>query len=336
MAREQKYDILKQPTLTLLVTFAALLVVQTLRAVRFPLPSEELSEALSPVGVLLDGALPGTWGIIVVLLAVLLSSVLITRIIGRYSLSVVRSFVPMALLAMCAYGVLYPIGSPSMALAVVIIIHATDLMLLSFKRTECFSEVMRAAFWVAMAALLIPDLIYVLALLPVQWLIWQRSPREMIAALITLALPMFLTSCLYWFSGESFVWAWKEWSNRLATIHFVAPEELLTALGGPIGASLLGLITLATIGGIVVFMTTHSGMRLRARKGHICFTILFFVGLAMLLCGIPVAIATAVMGVASVPLLHTLFVRRKGLVSVLLYIAMVALTLLAALLPLCA
>lgn len=334
MAREQKYDILKQPTLTLLVTFAALIVVQTLRAVRFPLPSEELSEALSPVGSLLDGAMCSTTGTIVVVLSVIFSSVLITRIIGRYSLSVVRSFVPMALLTICAYGVLYPIGSPSMALAVVMIIHAEDLMLLSFKRTECFGEVMRAAFWIALAALLIPDLIYVVALLPVQWFIWQRSPREMVAALITLSLPLLITSCLYWFDGEVFVWFWKEWTETLSPLSLIVPAELVTTLGGVIGTALLGVITLATIAGIILFATNHNGMRLRARKGHICFVMLFFMGLTMLLCGIPAGISTAVMGVASVPLLHTLFVRRKGIVGVLLYLSMVILTALAALLPL--
>ena len=68
-------------------------------------------------------------------------------------------------------------------------------------------------------------------------------------------------------------------------------------------------------------------MRLRARKGHIYFSLLYLVGVAMLLLGIPVVVALPVMGFASVPLIHTFLVRRKGAVGVVVYVAIVLLTL---------
>lgn len=334
MAQQQKYDILKQPTLTLLVTFAALLVMQTMRAIRLPLASEALTESLSPIGVWFDGAMGPTASVVFAVITVVLSSILITRIIGRYSLSVVRSFVPMALLVVCVFGTLYPIESPSMMLAVVLTIHATDLMIMSFKRHERFGEVMKAAFYASLAALLLPDFVYVLALLPIQWFIWQRSVREMIAATITLLTPLLITSCTYWFAGERFGWFAEEWIGHISPITPISFDTLIPKLGGIVGTSLLGLTTLATLASIVVFIGGQGGMRLRARKGHIYFTLLFFVGIAIFLLGTPAAISLPIAGIASVPLLHTLFVRRKGIVSVLLYILLVSLAALSALLPL--
>lgn len=336
MAQQSRYDTLKQPTLTLLVTFAALLTMQTLRAIRVPLASESIIKSLSPVGVWLDSLMGLTGEVVVVTLGVLLSAVLITRIIGRYSLSVVRSFVPMALLVICSCGVLYPIGNPSIALAVAMIIHATDLMIMSFKRSERFGEVMSAALWTSLATLLVPDCVYLAALLPVQWIIWQRSLREMIAAIMTFLAPLLIAACFYWFRGEEFGWFFGEWSGALSHIGFTPPEALYAELGGTFGSVLCGVVVLMSLVSIVVFLSMQRGMRLRARKGHIYFSLLFFVGVTMLLAGIPAAIALPVMGVASVPLIHTFFVRYKGLVSVLIYVIMVALATLSALLPLCA
>lgn len=334
MAHQSRYDTLKQPTLTLFVTFAALLTMQTLRAIRLPLAAENIGGSLSPVGVWIDNLMGPAGEVAVVTIGVLLSAVLITRIIGRYSLSVVRSFVPMALLTICSYGVLYPIDSPSMVFAVAMIIHATDLMIMSFKRSERFGEVMSATLWTSLSALLIPDLVYLLALLPIQWFIWQRSPREMIAALLTLLTPPFIATCLYWFRGEEFGWFFGEWSGALTHIDLIDLESLYKALGGTIGTALFGLLVLISGVSIVVFLGMQRGMRLRARKGHIYFSLLLLVGVAMLLMNIPLAIAIPIMGVASVPLIHTLFVRHKGLISVLVYILMVTLATLSALLPL--
>ena len=45
----------------------------------------------------------------------------------------------------------------------------------------------------------------------------------------------------------------------------------------------------------------------------------------MLLLSAPAAVAVAVMGFASVPLLYTLFVQRPGVVSAVVYVVLVAL-----------
>lgn len=332
MTRQQT-DILKQPIPTLLLTYGLLLALLVTRALRMPSAAEDITTALSPVGAWLDGWLAGTWGVVVVVGATLLSSVIITRIIARYSLSVVRSLVPMLLFAVCLCGVVMPIYSPALALAITMIIHATELMIMSFKRTERFSEVMRAAFWTGLAALLLPELLYPSLLLPVQWLIWQRTPREMIAATIMLLLPLLPASFCYWVGGKEALWLLEEWAQRLSGVGIPDFEMLYRSVGGGIPTLLFGVLLLLTITSIAVFIKDYAMMRIRARKGHIYFTLLFAVGIAMLLLGCHAAAALATCGIASVPLIHTFFVKRKGAVGATIYILVLLLTVARALLP---
>lgn len=330
MARQQ--DILKQSIPTLLVTFGALLVLQTTRALSRPFGTESVEGVLSPVGVWFDSLLNPYVGIAVGLIATALASVIFARIINRYSLSVIRSFMPMVLYVVCAFGVVYPAGSPSVMMAMLMLTRSVELMLLSFKRHECFGEVMCASFWAAMAALIIPEMTYLLLLLPAQLLIWQRSPREIFASALMVPLPMLLASCLYWFGGTPFGWLQREWYNTFPTLDFVNFGEIFTLSGGVLNCVLWGLLTILTLLSILVFVGNYSSMRTRARKGHIIFSLLFLFGLLMLLIGCHTAVVLPVMGLASVPLIHTFFVRRKDVVSVVIYLIIIGLTTLSSLL----
>lgn len=331
--KARQIDILKQPIPTLLASFALLVATQTLRAVRHPLPAEALSGVLSPLGVWIDTLLGGVWSIVAVIISLFLASLVVTRIIGRYALSVIRSLVPMVLFAICVGGVLLPIGSPALMFTVLMIATSTELMILSFKRSERFSEVMRGAFWLGLAVLIIPDLIYVAILLPIQWVIWQRTPREMIAGFIMFLLPLLPISTLWWMGGKEFWWLATEWCSALSPIQPTNLAALYDSLGGLVPTILLGTLTLLTLASIVVSFESFHTMRIRARKGHLYFTLLYLVGVAMLLLGTPASVAVAIMGFAAVPLIHTFFVRRTGVASAIIYIVVLLATLFATLYP---
>lgn len=327
MARTRQFDILNQPIVTLLVTYGLLLGFGSIRALRAPYGTELTEGVLSPVGLWLDSLLGPYLGFVVVLGAILLASVIVTRIINRYSLSLIRSFMPMVLLMVCLFGVVFPVSSPALILALLMLTQATDLMFTSFKRHATFGKVMSASFWTALAALLVPEMVYLLVLLPVQWLIWQRSPREMIAGAIMIPLPMLLGSCCYWFAGEPFGWLWEEWGKALPKVEFVSFAEMYALSGGIVNCVLWGVIVLLTLVSILVFLGGYGAMRTRARKGHIFFSLMFLLGGLMFLLGGTATVAVPIMGFAAVPLIHTFFVRRKGIVSALIYIILVSLTL---------
>lgn len=334
MKSNQQTDILSQPIPIILLTFGLVLAGEVVRTLMVPFVAESVEGVLSPVGVWIDGLCGGVVDTILGVLMVIMGSVTLTRIIGRYSLSVIRSLVPMVLFVVCLCGVLFPIGSTALLMALLMVIHATELMIMSFKRTERFSEVMRAGFWTGLATLLVPDMVYILALLPVQWLIWQRSPREMVAGVIMVFLPLLPASFCYWVGGKSPLWLAGEWCRSLSPLHIVDLNTLSHHAGGIAPTILFGVLLLLTLASIVVFLEGFTSMRIRARKGHIYFTILYLVGLAMLTLGIPAVVAILTMGFASVPLIHTFLVRRKGLWSAITYILIVVLTIVATILPL--
>ena len=331
--RRQTVDIHKQPLLVLLTTLVALLVAQTTRAIEVPHWAERASDILSPLGVWIDGILGGA-GVVVSTLSVVVGAVITTRLITRYTLSPVRSFVPLMLFAVGVSGIVFPVGSPAIMLSLLMLVLSTDLMIGSFKRSECFDKVMRGAFWAGLAALVVPDLVYVLILLPFQWLLWQRSPREMAAGAIMALLPLLPASFCWWVAGEEPLWLLEEWCNTLTPLHAPNFEALFESVGGVWSVALGTLLTLLTLVSMVVFASGFNTMRLRARKGHLFFAVLYFVGLFMLLCGSHPAVALPVMGYAMVPLINTLFVKHQGALSAIVYIAMVALGLAVALIPL--
>ena len=329
----REIDILKQPIPTLLATFALLLTVQTLRARLAPTPAESIEGILSPLGVWIDTTLGNIGSLVAVILSAIISSVIITRIISCYSLSVVRSIVPMVLFVVSVCGVTFPIGSAAIMAVMLMVVHATDLMIMSFKRSERFSEVMRASFWTGLAALIVPDLVYVLALLPLQWLIWQRSPREMVAGAIMALLPLLPASFAWWVGGKEPLWFAEAWSQSITPLRAPSLGVLYDSVGALLPTILFGVLLLLTLVSILVTLGGFNSMRLRARKGHIYFITLYLVGLFMLLLGSEPAVALPLMGYASVPFIHTFFVRRKGALGVIIYIMVVVIALAAAILP---
>ena len=87
----RKIDIIRQPIPTLFATFGVLLTLLTIRSVGSPYAGESLVGHLSPLGEWIDGVLSGGWGIATTIVATFVSGIIITRIISRYSISVIRS-----------------------------------------------------------------------------------------------------------------------------------------------------------------------------------------------------------------------------------------------------
>ena len=92
---QRKLDIIKQPIPIILGTYLLLIALLTYRAIVSPLPCEDVTSLLSPVGGWFDGLFSPLWGRVLSVVMLLASSVVFTRIISRYSISVIRSFLPL-------------------------------------------------------------------------------------------------------------------------------------------------------------------------------------------------------------------------------------------------
>lgn len=320
--RRERIDIVKQPIPLIFATFGLLLALHTYRAVTAPLPCEATAGALSPVGMWIDSLLGTVGSVAMSVVLAIATAVVLTRIISRYSVSVIRSFLPLVLYAILVGTLCLPVTSPSVMLATFLLAHSAEMMIVSFKRCTRFDDVMCASFYAGLAALLVPDMLYASLLVVFQWAIYRRSTREMVAGAILFLLPLLPASFCFWVAGHEAVWLLHEWCNTLSGFNVPSLAELYDACGGLWGAIVGGAILLMAVASMVTLFGSFGTMRIRARKIHACFLMTFFVGAAMLACGMPLVATLPVIGIGLTPLVHTFFVRCSGVTGTIIYLAL--------------
>lgn len=317
---QRRLDIVKQPIPIILGTFGLLIALLTIRAVGAPLSCEDVEGMLSPVGVWFDGLFSPLWAVVFSVVMAVASAVVFTRIISRYSISVIRSFIPLVLYGVFVCGVVFGVGSPSLQLSLFLLAHSAELMVGSFRRCEMFDEVMCASFYAGLAALLVPDLLYVSLLIAYQWMLYRRSVRESVAGAIMWLLPIVPAEFVGWLAGGKVGDVAAGWIESLSHLQLGSVDSLLTACGGTFGVVLLGMLLLLGAVGVVKFVASYGTMRIRARKIHLYFALLFLLGVVMLLLGVSPVVSVPIVGMGAVPLVHTYFVRRPGVVSAAIYV----------------
>ena len=320
----RKLDIIKQPIPIVLGTFALLVALLTLRAVDAPLLDEVSGGIFSPVGVWFNGLFGEVGYVAFSVVMTMASAVVFTRIISRYSISVIRSFLPLTLYGIMVCGVLFAVGAPALQLSLFLLAHSAELMVGSFRRQTMFDDVMCASFYAGLAALLIPDFIYVSLLVVYQWLLYRRSVRECIAGGILWLLPIVPAEFVGWLSGGSVGDIATGWFDVISPLGQLSLEALVQACGGLFGAILLAILVLLGVVSMAMVLASYISMRTRARKIHLYFITVFLVGLTMLLLGIPPVVSVSVLGLGAVPLVHTYFVRRPGVGSALVYVLLLS------------
>ena len=320
--QQRKPDIIKQPIPLILGTFAVAVALLVARAVRAPLPCEaEVAGVLSSVGVWFDGLFSPLWSVVFAVFMTVGSAVVFTRIISRYSISVIRSFIPLVLYCLLVCGVSYPVGSPSLGLALFLLAHSAELMVGSFKRKTMFDDVMCGSFYAGLAALLVPDFVWASLLVAYQWSLYRRSARECVAGGVMWLLPIVPAEFVSWVVGGKVGLVVGEWAERLSLPSVLSVNDVVQQCGGVFGGVLVGVCLLLGVVCLVAFVAAYGAMRIRARKIHLYFSALFLVGVAMLLLGFPVVVALPIVGMGAVPLVHTFFVRVPGVWSVNIYIS---------------
>lgn len=330
--REGKIDIIRQPIPTLLATFALLVVMLTIRFATSPHPAELSADYLSPLGEWLNSLMGRGASISFTIFTTIVSGIIITRIISRYSISVIRSFVPMVLYIIGVGGVVYAAANPALQLCWLMLLRSAELHIACFKRYEMFDGVMCAAVYIATAVLLVPELVWLVPLLVVEWFLFRRSAREMVAAIVAMAAPVAICTFAWWFEGHDLWLFGRGWLDTFDGIEIVNFAELYSSIGGIIPTILLGLYTLVSLLSIATFATNYHSMRLRARKIHTWFTLLWFMGVVMIAVGTPLAVAIPIMNLGAIPLIHTFLVKHAGIFSATCYLALTVATLLTTLL----
>ncbi|MEE0054897.1 MAG: hypothetical protein U0I70_01000, partial [Alistipes inops] len=116
-------DVIRQPLGVVAATFVIMMACVVIRVTTAPYPAETDLAADMPLGRAIDSLFPtGAAACTVGLVAAILNATLLAGMIVRYSVSAVRTYLPMAVYAMTAYGICFPAGSVSATLVPLLLI----------------------------------------------------------------------------------------------------------------------------------------------------------------------------------------------------------------------
>lgn len=312
--------VLRLPFAAVLAIFLLLLACAAFRAVTMPEAMDIHVEGMMPLGTLLDSVVPaGVWTCVAGGVAIFVCAVLLTSIVVRYSVSPVRTYLPMSLYMAAACGAYLPEASVSAMLLPLILADACSNAVESFRRTYRFGQVFQSAFLVGMAPMLYAPSIVAVLIVPVTLVLYRRTAREAVAAVIGVMMPLFLCSMAWWVAGESFGYMAEELADNLFARQTVSLSDAV-ADGGIAIQLYFGVYGLLTLLSMVVVLVNMSSMRTRPRRVAI-----HFMWLAVICGGIVYlsggnAVSLWILAVPCSVLLSMLFVYRSGWASILVYI----------------
>lgn len=198
-------DVIRQPLGVVAATFVIMMACVVIRVTTAPYPAETDLAADMPLGRAIDSLFPtGAAACTVGLVAAILNATLLAGMIVRYSVSAVRTYLPMAVYAMTAYGICFPAGSVSATLVPLLLILGSTQMIAAFKRSYQFEHVFKSAFCIGLLPMLYAPALPLVLIVPVTLVLYRRTLREAVVAAAGLLLPFFICSVVWWGLGDSF------------------------------------------------------------------------------------------------------------------------------------
>ena len=189
-------DVIRQPLGVVAATFVIMMACVVIRVTTAPYPAETDLAADMPLGRAIDSLFPtGAAACTVGLVAAILNATLLAGMIVRYSVSAVRTYLPMAVYAMTAYGICFPAGSVSATLVPLLLILGSTQMIAAFKRSYQFEHVFKSAFCIGLLPMLYAPALPLVLIVPVTLVLYRRTLREAVVAAAGLLLQIGRASC---------------------------------------------------------------------------------------------------------------------------------------------
>ncbi len=251
--------------LATLVIMAACAAFHTaaLPAATGPLPAD------TPVGEALSALLPGrTARMLAAILALAADAVLLSALMTRYSVAASRTYLPIALLAVFAFGAA-PADIPVQAsLCSVLLLLSADRAIRGFTRTYSFEATFRSAFLLGWLPVLYAPAAVFAVMMPVTLLLYRRTLREAVVAAAALALPLLLCSTGWWFAG----YRWDYFPGTFAQalrFSFTQPLDVLQSCPPAHLAFIIAAALLTAVSAVlIVVRLPHQRTRVRKISCH--------------------------------------------------------------------
>lgn len=318
-------DVIRQPLGVIIATFAAIMAVIIVRVSATPYPIEEAITAGMPLGRFIDRLFPDpVSSCITGIVFAFLSATMLTGIIVRYSVSSIRTYLPMIIYTLTAYGIYFPVGSVSATVIPLLLTMSCGRMIASFKRSYQFGNVFRAGFYLGIIPMIYAPGMLLIAILPAALVIYRRTLRESAVALAGLLLPWLYCSVIWWGAGEP----WNYISGQLidgVTFAGTAPSFLKTLVTADIWKkSFLALYSGIALYSVTVILRRLRSMRTRARKIYIHFLWLFLLCIGLLFIPGGNITSLALLAVPGCVIVTAFFIRYRGWLPLGLYLLLIA------------
>jgi hypothetical protein len=240
-------NIILQPLSVATLTFLLVIVVGFTRAYVTRQYADVLSSAVAPLGLYtarLSAAQP-LLSIVVSALLVFISGLLVGRNTVRAELYPVRCYLAIPILGIVACGILLSADYLTQSVALLLLVLASSNFYNSFHRHYCFERMFRGSLYIGLIPLVYAPAVALLFMVLLAILLFQRTLREAVVAVVGMMLPMLITIFIYWASGY-------EPSEPLHRIH----EALLA----PVGYRFFGdnSMLLLVAGGMILFLSICS------------------------------------------------------------------------------
>ncbi len=246
--------------------------------------AEEAHGALTPSALLVERLVGGRGslaGMIISLLLIFCNGILLSRIVSRYSVSNVRSFIPMILytIAVCLSSSFESILPQLVAL---FLIMGCARLVASFKRTIIYAPLFEGYFLIGILPILVPATLPIAVGILAVMFIYERTMREFVVGLGGLLLPTLLCSWLWWLcDGAEPLAVVFSIANGLH-LDTSAVGQLFTLGALPVSVPLFYMTALSLLGTALV-IAAGNDMRTRPKKICYHFALIFLLGLASLL-----------------------------------------------------
>ncbi|MEG1864201.1 MAG: hypothetical protein RR199_02655 [Alistipes sp.] len=252
----------------------------------------------------------------------LLTGIYIGRMTARYNLYSVNTCLPIPLYAIIACCLSMNPNYLSGFVATTLLTFAIRNFARSFCNGYGFDGIYRGTFYLGLVVLVTPTALPLLLLLPLAIVLFRRTLREVAVALAGLLFAPCVLCYVNWGAGGSFIApALQLWSCFVSN----PSVGLFTAISLPT-LILLGGILILDLLALFLFFTDHYTVGTKPR-----FILIFAIGALLLtisLFFVPSAspVSMALLTIPSALLLPLLFVRINRLISLSLYLFLIAIT----------
>ena len=248
-----------------------------------------------------------------------LGALLVTRIVTRNMVLVVRTYLPALFFVIVALGFYLPENGPGSAATTLLLIIGSDRLIAGFRRKASFDPLFRGAFLLGTMPLIYAPSVLFFLMIPVAVILFRRDGRETTVALFGYVLPFLICSYVYWGMGYPFGHIGQMLVEALSA---PAGEPLFTIQAGLWRMVLAAILLLLTILSLISFAGHAAQTRTRARRIFLYFIYMLLPAAGLFL--LP-SRSTEIFALAAVPLaiiLPNYFVRHTGNLPALLYLLM--------------